>query len=143
MAKTIFRFQYPLMIAAGLLMLATLACDMCYSLTEDGLRESIRFTDRAQFMVFSFVTFSLTIVAAASPKKRLLQARICLLDAIMLLFYQAWIAVWFFRLHSVYTFTVAAVFQLIAAILLGIAISFILREEARFMASNAAALHKH
>ena len=143
MKKTRFRLQYPLIIAAGLLMLSTLACEMCYGFGEAGLRESIRFTDRPQFMIFSFVTFSLTIVAAGSSKKRLLQARICLLDAIMLLFYQIWIAVWFFRLHQAYTFTVAAVFPLIAAILLGVAISFILRDEARFMASNAAALHKH
>ncbi|MBR4660676.1 MAG: DUF4293 family protein [Bacteroidales bacterium] len=143
MKKTRFHLQYPLMIAAGLLMLSTLACEMCYGLDEEGLRESIRFTDRSQFMIFSFVTFSLTIVAAASSKKRLLQARICLLDSIMLLFYQIWIGVWFFRLHQVYTFTVAAIFPLIAAILLGVAISFILRDEARFMASNAAALHKH
>lgn len=124
-------------------MLSTLACEMCYGLDEEGLRESIRFADRSQFMIFSFVTFSLTVVAAASSKKRLLQARICLLDSIMLLFYQIWIAVWFFRLHQAYTFTVAAIFPLIAAILLGVAISFILRDEARFMASNAAALHKH
>lgn len=143
MKKTRFHLHYPLMIAAGLLMLSTLACEMCYGLDEEGLRESIRFADRSQFMIFSFVTFSLTVVAAASSKKRLLQARICLLDSIMLLFYQIWIAVWFFRLHQAYTFTVAAIFPLIAAILLGVAISFILRDEARFMASNAAALHKH
>ena len=137
------RIQTLLIFLAAALMLSTLAGDMCRAVAADpaaGAGEPIRFTDNYQSMIFSFVTFALACIAIGHYKLRLMQMRLCLLDTILLVFYQIWIAVWFFRLKDAYTFTLFSVFPIIAAILLLVAIRFILRDEAEFTFRNSARL---
>lgn len=151
MAKEDFswkRIQTAFIAAAGLLLLSMLACDMCFAMVpKEGAadvleRFTIKFTERYQFMIFSFTTFALTIVTIGYWKQRIIQMRLCILNSIMLFFYQIWILVEFFKLHKVFTFTVASVFPAIAIILLIIAMRFIGRDEIRFTVANAMAQKK-
>ncbi len=151
MAKEDFswkRIQTFIIAAAGVLLLAMLACDLCYAMVpKEGAagemeRFTIRFTERYQFIVFSLTTFALTVITIGYWKQRILQMRLCILNSILLFFYQTWIIVEFFRLHKVFTFTVASVFPAIAIILLLIAARFIGRDEIRFTVANAMANRK-
>lgn len=151
MAKEDFswkRIQTVFIAVAGLLLLSMLACDMCYAMVpKEGApgvleRFTIKFTERYQFLIFSFTTFALTIVTIGYWKQRIMQMRLCILNSIMLFFYQIWILVEFFKLHEVFTFTVASVFPAISIILLLIAMRFIGRDEIRFTVANAMAQKK-
>ena len=142
------RVQTLLIALAGGLLLSLLFLDMCYadvpSETVPGATDhfTIKFHERYQFMIFSFVTFALTIVTIGYYKQRIMQIRLCILNSILLLFYQIWLVIAFFRLHEAFTFTVASVFPLIAIILLLIAATFIWKDEMRFMVANAMAQSK-
>ncbi|MBO4571455.1 MAG: DUF4293 family protein [Bacteroidales bacterium] len=139
------RFQTLLIALAGGLLLSLLFLDMCYadvpSETMPGTTDhySIKFSERYQFLIFSFVTFALTIVTIGYYKQRIMQIRLCILNSLLLLFYQIWLVVAFFQLHEAFTFTVASLFPLIALILLLTAATFIWKDEVRFMVANAMA----
>lgn len=131
------RFQtYLLFIVSGLL-LAMLFCDMCSA--QD---VSIKFTEKSQFLIFSFTTFALSVITICYSKKPLLQMRLCILNSLMLLGYQIWIIVYFFKLKEQFTFSIASLFPLISIILLVIAIRYILRDAAAIAFSEAIAKKK-
>ncbi len=138
-----------IVIAAGLLV-SMLACNMCHTIIPKGDdADVIKFTDRYQFMVFSFTTFALCTVIIGYYKQRIIQMRLCILNSIMLFFYQLWILFEFFlkkydgvSLHDEYALTVAAVFPAIAIILLLVAAKFIGQDEIRFTVANAMAQRK-
>ena len=142
------RFQTVLIALAGGLMLSTLFLDMCTADVpsagaQGGFEHySIAFRERYQFLIFSFVTFALTIVTIGYYKQRIMQIRLCILNSILLLFYQIWLAAAFFRLREAFTFTVASLFPLISMILLLTAATFIWKDELRFMVANAMAQGK-
>ena len=140
------RIQTLLIAIAGGLLLSTLFLDMCYadvpSKTGGFEHYSIAFRERYQFLIFSFVTFALTIVTIGYYKQRIMQIRLCILNSILLLFYQIWLVVAFFQLNEAFTFTVAALFPMIAIILLLTAANFIWKDEVRFMVANAMAQKK-
>ena len=152
MAKEDFswkRIQTVFIAVAGLLLLSMLACDMCFAMVpKEGAapgvleRFTIKFTERYQFMIFSFTTFALTIITIGYWKQRIIQMRLCILNSLMLFFYQIWILVEFFKLRQVFTFTVASIFPAISLILLLIAMRFIGRDEIRFTVANAMAQGK-
>ena len=142
------RIQTLFIAIAGGLLFSMLVCDMCYanvpSETLPGAFErfAIKFNERYQFLIFSFVTFALTIVTIGYYKQRIMQIRLCILNSILLLFYQIWIFIVFFKLHGTFSFTVASLFPLLAIILLLTAASFIWKDEVKFMVANAMAQGK-
>lgn len=122
--------------------------DMCYVMVPetgnpDGelIRYAIRFTNRSQFIIFTFVTLALSIIAIFYYKARLLQIRICIINMLLLTAYQIWLTVCFFQLKSVYTFTIPTLFPLVCVILLIIAVRYIWRDEAEVIAYNI--VHKN
>ena len=155
MAKEDFswkRIQTLIIGIAAALLVSMLAMDMCYTMVPKagaaGVMErfSIQFTERYQFMIFSFTTFALCIVAIGYYKQRIIQMRLCILNSIMLLFYQLWIlGEFFFRsfngvaMRQEFTLGIASLFPIIAIILLLVAARFIGRDEIRFTVANAMA----
>ena len=71
-----------------------------------------------------------------------MQIRLCILNSILLLFYQIWLVAAFFQLREAFTFTVASLFPLISIILLLTAATFIWKDELKFMVANAMAQGK-
>ena len=139
--------------AAAALLVSMLAMDMCYTLVpkSGGVMErfSIKFTERYQFMVFVFTTFALCIVTIGYYKQRIMQMRLCILNSIMLLFFQIWIlGEFFFRktagvaMHDEFSLGIASLFPAIAIILLLVAAKFIGQDEINFTVANAMANRK-
>ena len=74
---------------------------MCYVMVSDAgdtagelSRFAIKFVNRSQFIIFTFVTMALCVVAIFYYKARILQIRICIINILLLLAYQIWILVY-------------------------------------------------
>jgi hypothetical protein len=133
------RFQRYLIIAAALLLGSMFFLNMCHGVipsdspSETWERITISFFERSQFLIMTFVTFSLSVIALFYQKRRLLQIRICLLNSIILFAFQIWIVVEFMKLRPFYSLSVPSLFPTIAIILLILAIRYIGRDEATAM----------
>ena len=133
------RFQTLLLLICAGLLISMFSADMCFVMVPDDTtgelrRFAIKFVNRSQFIIFTFVTLVLCVTAIFYYKARLLQIRICIIDILLLLAYQIWILVYYFQFKSVYTFTVPTLFPLVCIILLLLAIRYIWRDESEVIA---------
>ena len=135
------RFQTLLLLICAGLLISMFSADMCYVMVPgegdasgELTRYAIKFVNRSQFIIFTFVTMVLSVIAIFYYKARLLQIRICIIDILLLLAYQIWILVYYFQFKSVYTFTVPTLFPLVCIILLLLAIRYIWRDESEVIA---------
>ncbi|MDD2293964.1 MAG: DUF4293 family protein [Bacteroidales bacterium] len=126
--------------AVAAMLLAMMACDMCYATVDPSV--TIKFTNKSQFLIFTFTTFALAIVSLFYHKKGILQMRICIINAILLFAYQIWIVWEFFKLKAAYSFTIVSIFPIVAMILLIISIRYILRDEAAAMFAGSPVVNK-
>lgn len=101
-------------VAVAGLSIAMLACPMCTAPAHDC---DIRFADSFAFVVLSLVPFILSVVAICNTKRPQIKLRLAVMSAIVLLAYQIWIAVMFFRLRQSFVFCIPAVFPLVALVL--------------------------
>jgi hypothetical protein len=131
-----------LLICAGLLV-SMFSADMCYVMVPESAdpgaeltRFAIKFVNRSQFIIFTFVTMALCVIAIFYYKARILQIRICIINILLLTAYQIWILVYFFEFKRIYTFTVPAIFPTVCVILLLLAIRYIWRDESEVIAYN-------
>jgi len=142
------RFQTLLLLIVAGLLLSMFMTDMCYTMVESANgsgaieRYSIKFTERSQFLIFTFITFVLTVATISYFKKRLIQIRICIMNALILMGYQIWLIVTFFQLHETFTFTIPCLFPLISVVLLLLAIRYIGRDEAMVIINGNIVKHK-
>lgn len=138
------RFQTYLIIAAALLLGSMLFSNMCYGVipsdapSEQWERITISFYEKSQFMIMAFVSLSLCVISLFYQKKRIIQIRICLLNSIILVAFQVWILVEFFKLRPLYSLSIPSLFPIISIILLILAIRYIARDEATALFSGAA-----
>lgn len=100
----------------------------------DGL--TISFWEYTPTRIFLLVTSVLGVIALSSFKKRLYQIRICNLATLILLGFQIYLAVLFFRREPEMIFTINAVFPLVSAILTFIGMRYVARDEAMVMAAS-------
>lgn len=126
------RIQTLYIALAGGLIFAMLCCPMCFH-----GEVSIRFTDNLTVTLFAALILFMTVFMLAIHKRGYLQGKLCIVTLILMLFFQGLIAYWFFKFRSEYTFTVAAVFPLLGAVLLGMAYHYISRDVAREMVDRA------
>ncbi|MCK9625503.1 MAG: DUF4293 family protein [Bacteroidales bacterium] len=135
------RFQTLLLLIVSGLLLSMFLTDMCYVMVdaENGsgelVRYSIKFIDKSQFLIFIFTNFALSVITIAYFKVRMMQIRLCIMNSLLLLGFQIWIVVEYFKLNSVYTFTIFSIFPIISIILLLLAIKYIGRDEASAIAN--------
>lgn len=137
------RFQTLLLLICAGLLASMFGTDMCYTMVPaDGdssgelVRYAIKFVNRSQFIIFTFVTMALSVIAIFYYKARILQIRICIINILLLAAYQIWILVYYFQFKSVYTFTLPTLFPFVCAVLLLIAIRYIWRDESEVIAYN-------
>ncbi|MBO6067681.1 MAG: DUF4293 family protein [Bacteroidales bacterium] len=137
------RFQTLLLLICAGLLVSMFSADMCYVMVPDAgdttgelTRFAIKFVNRSHFIIFTFVTMALCIIAIFYYKARLLQIRICIINILLLLAYQIWILVYFFEFKKIYTFTVPSLFPFACIVLLLIAIRYIWRDESEVIAYN-------
>ena len=122
-----------LIAAAALLVIVLLGLDVCHAVNpETGMHYAVAFKDRLIYIIFIVLSFLISDVTLLSAKKPFYQVFLAIVNAIVLLGFQIWIFVDFFttklqtglRMSSVYTLSFGAIFPLIAAILLAVAVKY-------------------
>lgn len=122
------RMQNVLLAISAMLILTLFWSQMCYTVDSSGVEYSIKFTEHIQFLVLTFITFALCIAAICYKKQYILQVRVCIINMLILLGYQIWLAVAFFQLKSAYTFTIYTLFPFVCIVLHFLAIRYSWRD---------------
>jgi len=100
-------------------------CKMAYSSTEDLFISQI-----TGLLILNIVVTFLTVVSIFTYRHRIMQMRISSMNAVMSIGYQCWIAWLFFQRPEGSVFGISAVFPIICAILIILAIRYIAIDEA-------------
>lgn len=130
----IFRYQNFCFLLMAALMGSTLLCDFCYTevlmTSEPGItaRVSVSFTDNFAFAALSAVSVLAAVAGIAACRRQDIQLRLAVFTAVILLAYQIWIGVEFFRMNGAYVFTLAALWPLVSLAADILAIRFILKD---------------
>ena len=111
-------------------------CKMATILGADGALETIKFTEKTGYLLCIIMLFTANLLSLLTFKFRMLQMRVCIITALMLLGFQIWIAVDFFNNKAQFVYSFTAVFPLVAAILDVIAARAILMDEAMVREAN-------
>ena len=99
---------------------------------------AILYREYLPYLLFSIMTFLSNLISLLLFKARMIQMRLCTLSAIVLLAFQIWLGVDYFRNMGDMVFSFTAIFPLIAAILDVLAARNIFLDEA--MVQSAARL---
>lgn len=132
------RIQTLFLIAAAGLIAALLFMPMSHIMPVDNIGEEIiiRYTEKYEMMTFLIVTLVLSLVAIFLYKNRPFQMRVCILNMLILVAFQIWLMVLFFRYKSDMIFSISIVFPIVAAILTYLAFRYIARDEAMVAAAS-------
>ena len=98
---------------------------------------TISYTEYNPFLIFTILTFLISVVTIVMFRHRILQMRLCIYNILVLLGYQGWIAYLFFTRREGEAFSITAVFPIVAAILTFIALRYIARDEALVQSVNS------
>ena len=102
----------------------------------DGVVEHIRYTEKVMYLVLIIISLLTGVLSIFTWKLRLLQMRLSVLTALLLLGIQGIIVFDWFTNHDVMVFSVSAVFPLVASILCFMASRRIFQDEIMVRASN-------
>lgn len=97
---------------------------------------SIRYLEITPCLTLLLVTAVLCIATVFTFKNRIRQIRLCNLNTLVLLGFQIYLAVLFFKREPEMIFSISAIFPICAAILTFIAMRYIARDEAMVMAAS-------
>ncbi len=130
-----FRIQSLfLTIASGLLL--SMFIFPLISITDGNLVTNIRCFERWDLLLFNLVTFVLSVAVIFYYKKRIFQLRVCILNSLLLAGYQILLLVLFFQRDPSMSYSIIAVFPIVAAILNLMSARFIGRDEAMLIAAT-------
>ncbi|MFA6676901.1 MAG: DUF4293 family protein [Bacteroidales bacterium] len=96
----------------------------------------IRFSEFYPTLVLTIASFGAGAASIFMYKGRIIQARVCTINALILIGYQILLIVKYIQRVDEMIFTTANVFPTVAAILLFLAIRYILKDEAKVIAAN-------
>lgn len=96
----------------------------------------IRYLELPSCLSLLLISTILCITTIFSFKRRIRQIRLCNLNSLILLGFQIYLAVLFFKREPEMIFSVSAIFPVCAAILTFIAMRYIARDEAMVMAAS-------
>ena len=96
----------------------------------------IRFSEFYPTLVLTIASFGAGVASIFMYKGRIIQARVCTINALILIGYQILLIVKYLQKVDEMIFTTANVFPTVAAILLFLAIRYILKDEAKVIAAN-------
>lgn len=97
---------------------------------------TITFWEYTPTRIFLLVSSVLSLIALFSFKNRIFQIRICNLTSLILLGFQIYLGVIFFKRDPEMVFTLYAVFPIVCAILTFLGMRYVARDEAMVIASS-------
>lgn len=83
----------------------------------EGSELVIRYYEKVPYLVMLIMLLTAGICAIFSYKSRLLQARVCILTALMLLGFQIWLGIDFLRFRNDMVFSITLLFPLVSSAL--------------------------
>lgn len=92
-------------------------CRFATILGPEGTEEVIRYYEKTPYMILMIMTLTANICALFSYKMRFLQARVCIISALLMVGMQVWFAVDFIKYHNEIIFSVTMLFPIAGAIL--------------------------
>ena len=90
---------------------------MATILGPEGLEIDIRDYEKTPYLIILIMLLTAGVCAIFSYKSRFLQARVCILSALMLLGFQIWLGIDFLRFRHDMVFSITILFPLVAAAL--------------------------
>lgn len=82
-----------------------------------GEEASIRYYEKSSFLVLMIMILTAHVCALFSYKSRFLQARVCIIGGLLLIGFQIWLGIDFFRMRNDMVFNITGVFPIAGAIL--------------------------
>ncbi len=92
-------------------------CRFATILGPEGTEEVIRYYEKTPYLILMIMTLTANICALFSYKMRFLQARVCIISALLMVGIQVWFAVDFIKYHNEIIFSVTMLFPIAGAIL--------------------------
>ena len=102
---------------ATVLMAALFFCNFATIIGPDGTEVTIRYYEKTPYLVLMIMALTAHICAIFSYKLRFLQARVCMITALMQIGFQIWLGVDFFKYHNEMVFSITIIFPLVSCIL--------------------------
>lgn len=90
---------------------------MATILGPEGLEIDIMYYEKTPYLIMLIMLLTAGVCAIFSYKSRFLQARVCILSALMLLGFQIWLGIDFLRFRHDMVFSITLLFPLVAAAL--------------------------
>lgn len=103
-------------IATGLAA-AMFFCNFATILGPEGDELTIRYYEKSSYLVLMIMILTAQICSLFSFKSWFLQARVCAISALLLIGFQIWLGIDFFRMRNDMVFNITGVFPIVAAIL--------------------------
>ena len=102
---------------ATVLMAALFFCNFATIIGPDGTEVTIRYYEKTPYLVLMIMALTAHICAIFSYKLRFLQARVCMLAALLALGFQIWLGIDFIRFRHDMVFNITGVFPIVCVIL--------------------------
>ena len=102
---------------ATALMAALFFCRFATIIGPDGAEETIRYYEKTPYLVLMIMTLTAHVCAIFSYKLRFLQARVCIITALLALGMQVWFFMDFMKFRHDMVFSITMVFPLVMTIL--------------------------
>ena len=83
----------------------------------DGLEHGIKYYEKVEYLIMLIMLLAANVLAFFASQFPILQARISMISALLFLGFQVWLAFDFFEYKSQMTFSISAVFPIVATIL--------------------------
>ena len=102
---------------ATALMVALFFCRFATIIGPDGAEETIRYYEKTPYLVLMIMALTAHICSVFSYKLRFLQARVCIITALLALGMQVWFFMDFMKFRNDMVFSITMVFPLVMTIL--------------------------
>ena len=111
------RIQTLYLIIATGLVISMFFCNIAEIIGPGGDTLGIRYYEKSSYLVLMIMILAAQISAVFCYKARLLQARVCMIAALLLAGFQLWLGIDFIRMRHDMVFNISGVFPFAAAVL--------------------------
>lgn len=111
------RIQNLYLLASTALIVALFFCKVGTVTGETGSDASVSYYEITSYLIMNIMLFTANILALCTLKNPLLQARVCIIAGLLMVGFQIWLAVDFFRFKDSMVFSVTMLFPLLEAFL--------------------------
>ena len=132
------RIQTLYLIIATGLSASLFFCNLAGIIGPDGEEITIRYYEKSSYMVLMIMILAAQICSIFSYRHWLLQARVCIIAALLLVGFQVWLGIDFIRMRNDMVFNISGVFPIACAILDGLAARASLIDEMTITAVRSA-----